>query len=260
MISTKTLLTTVIFGTITLGFATIPNVQANDQTVHWGYQGAGSPSEWGKLSPEFVTCEAGHSQSPIDIHSGKKKLLSEPDNTSIEFNYQSAPLEVVNNGHTIQVNYPKGSSVKIDGQKYELLQFHFHTPSEHTVEGEAYPMEVHLVHQNRSGEYAVIGLLLKEGQDNQLMKKIWKEIPTTGVTKTVSDISVNASSFLPANQTHYSYRGSLTTPPCSEGVRWYVMKEPIEASQEQIEQFRAIYKLNARPVQPLHGRVIQIAE
>ena len=261
MISTKKLLTTAILGTIALSsFSIISHVQAGEQKVHWGYEGSNNPTEWGKLSPEFVTCEAGHSQSPIDIHSFKEKTLSETINADIEFDYQSAPLEVVNNGHTIQVNYPQGSSVKINGKKYELLQFHFHTPSEHTFDGEAYPMEAHLVHKNHSGEYAVIGLLIKAGQNNQLMKTVWAQIPETGEVKTFRDISIDASSFLPANQTYYSYQGSLTTPPCSEGVNWYIMQEPIEASEQQIEQFTTIYKLNARPVQPLHGRVIKIAE
>ncbi len=266
MIATKKLLTTAILSAMTLSFAVISNAQAdnhqvdNHQTVHWGYEGSSSPREWGKLSPEFAACEVGHNQSPIDIHSVKEEPISEPLDVNIEFNYQSTPLEVVNNGHTIQVNYAQGSSVKIDGQKYELLQFHFHTPSEHTIEGKAYPMELHLVHQNRSGEYAVIGLLLEAGQSNQLMKTIWAQIPKTGEVKTVTGIAVDVNSFLPTNHAYYSYQGSLTTPPCSEDVSWYVMQEPMEVSEQQIEQFRAIYQLNARPVQPLHDRVIQIAE
>lgn len=261
MISTKQLLTFTILGTIVLSsFNIIPKVQAGESEVHWDYKGSENPREWGKLNPEFVTCEVGHRQSPIDINSFKEKIFSKTLDANIEFDYQSAPLEVVNNGHTIQVNYPQGSSVKINKQKYDLLQFHFHTPSEHTFEGEAYPMEAHLVHKNLSGQYAVIGLLIKTGQNNQLMKTVWSQIPKTGEVKTVRNISIDISSFLPSDRAYYSYQGSLTTPPCSEGVDWYVMKEPIEASIQQIEQFRAIYELNARPVQPLYNRVIQIAE
>ncbi|MEM9507556.1 MAG: carbonic anhydrase family protein [Cyanobacteria bacterium P01_E01_bin.35] len=224
MISTKKLLITAISGTIALSsFHTIDDAQAGERKVYWCYEGSENPSEWGKLSPEFVTCEIGHSQSPIDIHSFKEKTLSETIYADIEFDYRSTPLEVVNNGHTIQVNYSQGSSVKINDQKYELLQFHFHTPSEHTFEGKAYPMEAHLVHQNSSGEYAVIGLLIKTGQDNQLMKTVWAQIPETGEVKTVRDISIDVSNFLPANQAYYGYQGSLTTSPCSEGVDWYVI-------------------------------------
>ncbi len=266
MIANKRLLTTAILGTIAfsslnaISLNTVSNVQAEETQVHWSYEGSENPSHWAKLSSEFATCETGHSQSPIDIHSFQAKTLSQTIDADIEFDYRSAPLEVINNGHTIQVNYSEGSSVKINGQKYELLQFHFHTPSEHTFEGKAYPMEAHLVHKNASGNYAVIGLLIQAGQENQLMKTIWAQIPETGKVNTIKDISIDVSSFLPANQSYYNYQGSLTTPPCSEGVDWYVMKQPIEADKAQIEQFSAIYQLNARPVQPLHGRMIHIAE
>ena len=248
-------------GIVTLVLATTPNAQGSeDQAVHWSYGGVNNLTQWGELSPEFATCEIGHNQSPIDIQPNKIESLDEPVNASIEFNYQSVPLEVINNGHTVQVNYAKGSSVKIDGQKYELVQFHFHTPSEHTVQGKAYPMEAHLVHQNDSGEYAVIGLFIEAGTENKLMATIWDRIPAIGSVKKIGERSIDVSRLLPVNQVHYNYIGSLTTPPCSENVNWYVMKEPIQASEQQIEQFRAMYNFNARPAQPLNHRVVRLTE
>lgn len=229
--------------------------------THWGYEGANNPTEWGKLNPEFATCAVGEHQSPIDIHSVEINPVHQKSvSANMEFNYQPTPLTVANTGHNVQVNYTDGSSVKIGGREYKLSQFHFHTPSEHTLNGEAYAMEAHLVHQDQNGEYAVVSLLIEPGTENKQLKNIWDNIPETGNVKAVSNATINVADLLPESTSNYHYIGSLTTPPCSEGVNWYVLREPIQASPEQIEQFTEFYSVNARPTQPLNDRAIDLEE
>lgn len=226
---------------------------ASEITPHWGYGGSENPTQWGALSKNFQLCEIGKSQSPINI---KNAVVRDPANLS--FDYQPSPLVVVNNGHTIQVNYAQGSSVTINGEKFSLLQFHFHTPSEHTVNNKSAALELHLVHRNEAGKLAVIGILLNEGKANALIEEVWKNIPATGKTNTVSDRIINAANLLPKSKSYYSYSGSLTTPPCSEDVKWNVLVEPITVSEEQIEAFEKIYQVDARPIQPTNSRIIQL--
>ena len=232
-----------------------PENYAEKKSVDWSYGGAGNPTRWAELSEEYAVCETGNSQSPVDIAT---ETQPQENSSKIEFNYQPMPLAVTNNGNTIQVNYPQGSSIKIKGQEYQLLQFHFHTPSEHTVDENAYAMELHLVHQNSEGNLAVVGVFIKQGQENATLQPIWENIPSEKGVKEVSTVTIDASSLLPENREYYSYTGSLTTPPCSEEVSWNVLKMPIEASAEQIEQFMEIYQMNARPVQPLNQRKVQL--
>jgi carbonic anhydrase len=227
----------------------------NHHLVHWSYGGARNPTRWGELSENYILCETGQFQSPIDI--SEKNIADEPAQP-INFNYQRIPLTIKNNGHTIQVDYPPGSYIQINGETYQLLQFHFHTPSEHTVERNAYGMEMHLVHQNQAGNFAVVGVLIEEGAENYFLQPLWDHFPESEGEKNLEKVMINAQSLLPEKREYYRYDGSLTTPPCSEGVKWYVMKNPIEASAEQIEQFMEIYQMNARPVQPLHRRKIHL--
>ena len=226
---------------------------AGDVNPHWGYGGSENPTQWGSLSKDFELCEIGRDQSPINI---KSAVVSTPAN--ISFDYKLSPLVVINNGHTIQVNYAQGSSVTINGEKFSLLQFHFHTPSEHTINNKASALELHLVHRNEVGKLAVIGILLNEGKANTLIEEVWKNIPATGKTNTVSDRLINAANLLPKGRSYYSYSGSLTTPPCSEGVKWNVFVEPITVSAEQIEAFEKIYQVDARPIQPTNSRIIKL--
>ncbi|PSO90358.1 MAG: carbonate dehydratase [Cyanobacteria bacterium QS_3_48_167] len=220
----------------------------------WGYGGAVNPTRWEELSSKYSTCETGNAQSPINI-----QQVAETNLPRINFDYQPTPLEVVNNGHTIKVNYEPGSSIQLNGQQYELKQFHFHTPSEHRIEGTASAMEMHFVHKNQAGDIAVVAALMKEGNSNPALEKIWEDLPAEGEKKK-SDTSIDASRFLPQDRAYYNYTGSLTSPPCSEGVNWLVLETPIEASQEQVEKFMELYSVNARPVQPLNGRQIQLKE
>ena len=228
----------------------LPAFTAEDQP-RWGYGGVGNPTQWGKLTSDFSQCELGRDQSPINVN---KAVTGRSVN--IQFNYQSSPLAVVNNGHTVQVNYQPGSTINIEGKVYELLQFHFHTPSEHTIDGKAAAMEVHLVHRNAIGQLAVIGILMNPGAAHPTIEAIWRQIPTQKGEKTSAQ-TINAVDLLPQQASFFSYTGSLTTPPCSEGVKWHLMVQPIELSAAQIAAFESLYPVNARPIQPHNGRLIQ---
>ncbi|MEO1673291.1 MAG: carbonic anhydrase family protein, partial [Cyanobacteria bacterium J06631_2] len=178
----------------------------------------------------------------------------------IEFDYRYSAAEVVNNGHTIVVNYAEGSSVTIDNEKYALKQFHFHTPSEHTIDNEASAMEVHFVHQNDAGKLAVVGAMINSGAENPLITRVWQAMSDGNKAHKNQSMNLNAVNLLPRNKTYFSYEGSLTTPPCSEEVSWNLLSEPIEISAEQIAEFSNIFQYNARPIQPLNGRLIELRE
>ena len=163
--------------------------------------------------------------------------------------------EVVNNGHTIQVDFDDGDSLSIGDERFKLVQFHFHAPSEHTVAGRSLPMEVHLVHRSDSGVFAVVGVLIAEGRHNPAYDPIWEHLPReTEAHESLAELTIDLEELLPKRRLAFRYIGSLTTPPCSEGVRWFVLAEPVELSAEQIAAFAAIYDHNNRPTQPLHGR------
>ncbi len=220
--------------------------------VNWGYTGENGTENWGNLSPEFSTCKVGKAQSPIDIKSATSAKLPE-----LQIKYQSSPLRIINNGHTIQVNYQPGSIIKLDGKTYELLQFHFHLPSEHRVDGKAFPMELHLVHRNKNGSLAVIGIFLKKGQENKALQAIWQTMPKQKSSETtIPNVQINASELLPKSRKLYRYYGSLTTPPCSEIVTWIVYQEPVEISATQIKEFSQIFPMNSRPIQQRNRRFL----
>ncbi|MBD2176102.1 carbonic anhydrase family protein [Pseudanabaena sp. FACHB-1998] len=242
----------IITGALWIGATSI--VLAEDST-HWGYGGSENPTQWSSLSKNFALCELGKSQSPINI---TNSYVISGNQDQIEFNYLPSSLEIINNGHTIQVNYDKGSSVTINGEKYELVQFHFHTPSEHNINSKAYAMELHLVHRNASGTLAVVGVMIQNGRANPLIAEIWGNIPAIKTTKLVSDRQINVSELLPMSRAYYSYDGSLTTPPCSEGVKWNVFAEPITISEEQIQEFQKLYQVDARPIQSSNSRLIKL--
>lgn len=195
-------------------------------------------------------CSLGERQSPIDLPAASVANLSH-----LGFHYDETALEVENTGSTIEVPIEPGSFLKIGKESYELIQFHFHTPSEHRVQGEELPMELHFVHRNALGELAVVGVFMKEGRHNDFIQKIWDHMPAHAGTADVHT-DINAVRLLPRERDFFRYAGSLTTPPCSEGVKWSVMSQPIEVSAAQIAQFRAVFPLNARPVQPLNDRPI----
>ncbi len=217
--------------------------------ARWGYEGEGGPEYWGELKKDYAACSEGKSQSPIDITKATKGKLSK-----IIFNYKPTKLNILNNGHTVQVDYDKGSYIKVGGEKYRLLQFHFHTPSEHTVDGKSFGMEMHLVHKSNKGGLAVVGVLLEKGAENSAFKTMWGNLPEKVNQKKSVKVSVNAADLIPDNKAYYAYSGSLTTPPCSEGVKWHVLKTSLEMSEEQIDTIHSIIHDNNRPVQPLNSR------
>jgi carbonic anhydrase len=218
--------------------------------VHWSYEGDTGPDHWGSLSPDFATCGKGVEQSPVDIPA------SAPLNPAdIAFAYQPSAVNIFNNGHTIQVNYDKGSSLTLNGVRYDLVQFHFHAASEHAVAGQHDPMELHLVHRNAQGGLAVVGVLLKSGGENAAYAPVFQNLPPQeSQPAPVAGATVDASQLLPAQRTYWRYNGSLTTPPCTEGVKWLVMNTPVELSDAQIAAFTAIFKNDERPVQPFNAR------
>jgi carbonic anhydrase len=231
----------------------ISNIALADD-IHWAYQGLGNPTQWGQLKPDFILCEIGKNQTPINL---VETDMIEAKLSSIEFAYKNAAANVVNNGHTIQINYPEGSSIKIEGQTFNLVQFHFHTPSENQINGKSYPLEVHLVHKNEKGELAVIGVMFEVGNAHELIENIWKKVSSKENEEIKIEQELNLMSLLPEQKNYFRFNGSLTTPPCSEGVRWFVMKKPLTVSQAQIYQFKGWMKHdNARPLQPINARPI----
>lgn len=221
--------------------------------VEWGYSGEKGAENWGQLAPQFATCSSGKNQSPIDI-SGAVEAELKP----LELAYTTAPNEIVNNGHTIQVNIAAGSKLLVDGKEFELKQYHFHTPSENKVSGKAYPFEVHLVHADAQGNLAVVGVFFEYGESNQTLAALWQQLPKqAGESVALKDVAMNVADILPAEQDYYRFTGSLTTPPCSEGVRWFVMQQPVSASKQQVADFLAAVKHeNARPVQHINARKV----
>ena len=223
---------------------------------HWTYGPHEGPAEWGALSPEFATCGLGKHQSPIDIRDAKAADLPE-----IGFHYQQAPLAVIDNGHTIQVNYAPGSWIELGGVRYELVQFHFHKPSEEKIDGKQHAMVAHLVHKNADGKLAVVAVLLDGGGANAMIDSIWKNLPKEKQKEVVvSNVTVDAGTLLPANHGYYTFQGSLTTPPCSEDVTWLVLKTPLKITSSEITRFGAIYPMNARPTQAQNDRLIQMTK
>lgn len=219
--------------------------------THWSYEGKTGPKHWGSLSPEYAICSTGKEQSPINIASTKQQDL-----VNISFFYQPVPLSVTNTGHSVQVNYPAGSYIEIDGTRFDLLQFHFHSPSEHTINGKQAAAEMHLVHKSAAGGLAVVGVMIEAGDHNASVDPVWSNIPSEeGKTEPTSS-TVNALSLLPEDRRTTRYDGSLTTPPGTQGVKWNLMTQPITVSKEQIAQFRKAYFGNNRPTQPLNGRVV----
>lgn len=221
--------------------------------AHWTYKGESGPEKWAELCPDYSGC-SGTKQSPIDLNGDQfNEELEE-----LILSYSSGTeLNATNNGHTVQVNIANGSTFMLDTIPFELKQFHFHCPSEHTLSGKVFPMEVHLVHLSEAGAIAVVGILFEEGEENAFLSTIINELPVSADSTVTSTTNVDVNSLLPKTKNYYKYTGSLTTPPCTEGVNWFVMKTPISASKEQIEKFISMMPAhNARPVQPLNERTI----
>jgi carbonic anhydrase len=216
---------------------------------HWTYE---DPEQWGTLDRAFSSCSSGRTQSPIDVRDARPADLP-----ALKIEYQDVPLNIIDNGHTIQVNYAPGSVLSVGEKTYTLKQFHFHHPSEEHINGRGFPLVAHLVHADRQGRLAVIAVLFETGPANALIDTLWKSIPAEkDKAQDVPSVSVQVGDLLPRERGYFTFKGSLTTPPCTEGVIWYVLRSHATISQEQVDAFAKIYPGNARPIQPTNGREI----
>jgi carbonic anhydrase len=270
---TKSILFTLAV-TTAAGFAvtlTLTNGRAEDahaapaHGAHWSYEGATGPAHWAELDPECDVCRDGKTQSPIDLATATAQAGSSANldygKTSLHIAQHEHVSSLLDNGHTIQVTVEEGSTFTTSHGTYQLKQFHFHTPSEHTLNGRSFPMEVHFVHQSADGRLAVVGIFFVEGAANANLAKLIAHFPAgSGESADLPAEKIDLDLHLPADRTAYTYMGSLTTPPCSEGVEWYVLREPVPASREQLAAFAARLKNNHRPVQPLNGRAVELVK
>jgi len=233
-------------------------VAAAQTGAPWDYEGRNGPLRWGKLDPAYRTCTAGKEQSPVDIRKARLNKALQP----IEFHYIAGPVTEENNGHTVEVHVAPGSYMVAGGVRYELIQFHFHHPSEEAVEGQLSDMDIHLVHKSADGKLAVIAVRLSEdrGFPNATLATLWEHLPTQPGTSQKVTSMVNPGGLLPPDRGYWTYMGSLTTPPCTEGVRWFVFEQEVSISREQLGAFAAIFRVNSRPLQDLHGRKIEANE
>ncbi len=235
-----------------------PASDEHNHAPHWSYEGDGGPQAWGKLKPEFNTCATGKRQSPIHIEDA---VTLQGPAEPIQIDYQPSNGTVVNNGHTIQVDVSGDNSITVRGSTYKLLQFHFHHPSEERINYKSYSMVAHLVHRNREGQLAVVGVLLDPGLANSLINKVWTYMPLDAGDSVRMPLGlVDLNELLPKDQRYYQFMGSLTTPPCTEGVLWMVLKQPVTLSREQLKLFGQLFPNNARPVQSVNARAIREAQ
>jgi carbonic anhydrase len=229
--------------------------QTAEAKHHWSYEGASGPKHWGDLKTEYATCKTGKHQSPIDIRNAKPADLP-----PIEFSYAPAAYRIIDNGHSVQVNVERGSFISVDGRRFYLVQFHFHHPSEERIQGRSFPMVAHLVHKDADEKLAVVAVLMKTGRENPFIEALWKNLPAdVGQEHAPEGAKVDLSQLLPASRGYYTFTGSLTTPPCTEDVTWLVLKDPVEISKPEEAAFAAKYANDARPVQPLNGRSVQVS-
>ena len=248
-----------VLAALALGLATVTAAQTLAQTTTpWDYEGKHGALAWGKLDPAYKACSAGHEQSPIDIRGAHLNKALQP----IEFHYMAGSVTLENTGHTIEVHVPPGSYIVANGVRYNLERFHFHHPSEEAVKGKLSDMVVHLVHKSADGKLAVIAVRLNVSADfpNAVLAALWQNLPKTVGTTTKITEMVNPGGLLPDDRGYWTYMGSLTVPPCTEGVRWFVLEQELSLSRDQLRTFAAMYKVNSRPLQDLHGRRIEADE
>jgi carbonic anhydrase len=221
----------------------------------WTYLGERGNDHWAELDPDYTACR-GQAQSPVDIRNPQKADLP-----AMRFAFKSGPIDyVTNNGVTIRVNYPapgSGDFLIVGETRYQLTQFHFHRPSEEQINGKAYDMVLHLMHQSSDGKIAGVAVMLKAGGPNAVVQKLWAHMPKSEGEENVAGLQINPADMLPREAGYYTYVGSQTAPPCTEGVTWFVLKTPVEVSRAQIAAFAKLYPHDVRPIQPLNGRIVQ---
>ncbi|WP_266180404.1 carbonic anhydrase [Dyella humicola] len=251
-------LTTAAVMVASVGVLALPLSSDNwASTPHWSYSGKSGPSHWSSMGPSFVVCGNGKAQSPIDLESRDAKT-GKADEFHID--YEKGAVALVNNGHTVQANVSDAKdTVVFDGDTYRLAQFHFHSPSEHTTDGTRFPLEIHFVNEDGRKRVVVVGVMVKLGKQNESLASVLRALPASE-KETSKDtrppVTVDLGSVLPHDHGAYVYAGSLTTPPCTEGVHWVVLKEPIQMSSDQIASFTRLFPDNHRPLQKANGREI----
>ena len=244
-----------LFSAILLAFTAQASEQTTEKhhTAHWGYEGNTGPAHWAEISEKFQLCGSGVNQSPINI-----KTNFDVELPNIKFDYKGKVKKIVNNGHTIQVDIAQGGRIEIEGQQFELKQFHFHTPSENTIDGKSFPLEAHFVHRNqKENTYAVVAVMFEEGDENPILKNIWEKMPKEERKTAELDENLSYTKLMSEDKDYYRFNGSFTTPPCTEGVKWMVLKKPMSASKAQIKQFFHTMKHNNnRDIQKTSARII----
>jgi carbonic anhydrase len=231
--------------------AGIGRARADGGEPHWGYEGEIGPEAWGRIDPAFRVCSVGKEQSPIDLAGAVRSAMPPPI-----LEWRPMPLSIVNNGHTVQVNVPPGNAMRLLGERYDLVQFHFHHPSEHAIGGKRFDLECHFVHRSVAGRLAVLGVMVEPGPANQALQPVFEAMPKEAGPELKLQTMIDVRPVVPGGGGIFRYPGSLTTPPCSEGVSWNVYRQPIQASAEQIRKFAQIFPLDARPVQSLGPRFV----
>ncbi|MBH9552350.1 carbonic anhydrase [Inhella gelatinilytica] len=239
-------------GAATLGGKTAPKAAAKPDGHAWGYAGDGAPDRWGELSPENRLCALGTRQTPIDIRDTLKVDLER-----IQFDYRVSRFSVIDTGHAIQANVEPGNFLSVAGRRFELQQFHFHKPSEERINGRAFDMVAHLVHKDPEGKLAVVAVLLERGQDQGQVQQVLNSLPLEKLQLQWAPDEIDVGQLLPTDRAYYTFMGSLTTPPCSEGVLWLVLRQPVPIGAQQLAIFGKLYPMNARPTQPSGGRIIK---
>ena len=256
---TNNFITVALLMALASGFSTLALAEHGTQR-DWSYSGLQSsgPSQWGDVKPEYGLCKTGQLQSPINISSTGAQKAALPQ---IEFQYAPSSLTVMNTGHTTQVNADKGNQITVGGETYALTQYHFHAPSEEQIDGRSFPMGAHLVHQSANGKIAVVTVLFELGAYNPNLSSLWARFPrVVGSEIAFPAVRTDLAKILPRERGYYAYEGSLNMPPCTEGVTWYVLKQPVQVSAGQIRDFTAQHGFNARPVQPLNGRQVRVSQ
>ncbi len=233
------------------GLALCPVCAPRGFAADWSYEGAHGPEHWGDVDAASKVCAAGSQQSPIDIDASVRGNLPR-----LAFAWTRSADTIVNNGHTIQLNMAEGSTLTLGKDRYKLVQFHFHRPSEHLIGGKSFPMEVHFVHQAPSGALGVVGVMMKTGRANRAFSRIVATMPGAAGPPVKADAAINPNMLLPARRAYYAYAGSLTTPPCSEVVNWMLLTDPIDVAEADVAAFARLYPMNARPAQKLNRRYV----
>lgn len=255
--SRKFLICTIMYLTMFNLTIVVEGAQADElkKDLEWSYSGKTGPEYWGSLDPSYVQCAKGLKQSPINISTSK--LVKSFDQDQIKFHYKPTNFKILNTGHTIEVVPGNQENILwVNNEQYILKQFHFHHLSEHELNHEKFPLEIHLVHQNSNGQIAVVGLFVKEGLQNNVLKNVFKNMPKMAGLEEMVINPINLTDLFPEEKSFFTYEGSLTTPPCTEGVRWFIFKEPIEMAETQISSFSELYPANYRPLQRINNREV----